>query len=70
MATVLNGDVDAVVLTGAMANSERLVALIRERVSFLGDIVVLPGENELESLAMGALAVLKGEEEPRTYPGG
>lgn len=70
MATVLRGDVDAIVLTGAMANSDHLVGLIRERVSFLADILVLPGENELESLAAGALSVLRGEERPRTYPGG
>jgi butyrate kinase len=31
---------------------------------------VFPGENELESLAMGALLVLRGDDNPRTYPGG
>ena len=70
MATVLSGRVDAIVLTGAMANSEHLVDLIRSRVSFLADVLVLPGENELESLAVGALSVLRGEEEPRVYPNG
>ena len=70
MAATLAGRVDAVVLTGAMAQSDYLVALVRERVSFLGEIIVLPGENELESLAMGALEVLLGGEEPRTYPTG
>ena len=70
MATVLRGQVDAVVLTGAMAHSEHLVRLVRERVEFLGDVIVLPGENELESLAAGALAVLRGEEQARTYPTG
>jgi butyrate kinase len=58
------------VLTGAMANSEHLVELIRARVSFLADVLVLPGENELESLAMGALSVLRGDDEPREYPAG
>jgi butyrate kinase len=70
MATVLRGRVDAVVLTGAMAHSEHLVRLVRDRVGFLADVLVLPGENELESLAAGALAVLRGEEEARTYPTG
>ena len=70
MATVLKGRVDAVVLTGAMANSDHLVELIRTRVSFLADVLVLPGENELESLATGALSVLRGDEEPRVYPAG
>lgn len=71
MATVLRGDVDAVVATGAMAHSQHLVGLVRERVSFLTEsFLVLPGENELESLAAGALAVVRGEEEARTYPSG
>jgi butyrate kinase len=69
-AVVLSGDVRAVVLTGALANSELLVGLLRPRVSFIAEIIVLPGENELESLASGALEVLRGEERPRTYPTG
>jgi butyrate kinase len=70
MASVLSGCVDAVVYTGAMAHSDYLVGLVHERVSFIADRLVFPGENELESLAMGALLVLRGEEEPRTYPTG
>jgi len=70
MAAVLSGRVDSIVLTGAMAHSESLVGLIRERVSFIADVMVLPGENELESLAAGALEVLRGVERPRAYPTG
>jgi butyrate kinase len=69
-ATVLSGKVDAIVLTGALAHSSLLVGLVCDRVSFIADVVVLPGENELESLASGALEVLRGEEKPRTYPRG
>lgn len=69
-AAVLAGKVDAIVLTGALAHSSLLVGLVRERVSFIADIIVLPGENELESLAAGALEVLRGQEQPRTYPVG
>jgi butyrate kinase len=70
MAAVLKGAVDAIVLTGAMAHSDHLVGLVTERVGFIADVLVLPGENELESLAAGALAVLRGEESARAYPGG
>ncbi len=70
MATVLAGSVDAIVLTGAMAHSDLLVDLVRERVSYIAELKVVPGENELESLAAGALEVLRGEEGPRTYPAG
>jgi len=70
MASVLRGRVDAIVYTGAMAHSDYLVGLVQERVGFIADRLVLPGENELESLATGALLVLRGEERPRTYPTG
>lgn len=67
-ATVLKGDVDAVIVTGGMANSEYLVNLVKERVGFITpNIFVYPGEHEVEALAEGALRVLKGEEEPRQY---
>jgi butyrate kinase len=43
---------------------------VDDRVSFIADKMVLPGENELESLATGALLVLAGDEEAREYPSG
>jgi butyrate kinase len=67
-AAVLKGEVDAIVFTGGMANSEYLVNLVRERVGFITpSVFVYPGEHEFEALAEGALRVLKGEEEPREY---
>ncbi len=67
MASVLRGKVDRIVLTGGMAYASYLVEAISERVRFIAPIVVVPGEEELESLAAGALRVLRGEEEPREY---
>ncbi|MGE5508312.1 MAG: butyrate kinase, partial [Chitinophagales bacterium] len=67
LAAVLKGQVDAVVLTGGLAHSARLVGWITERVAFLGPVLVFPGENELEALALGALRVLRGEEPAREY---
>jgi butyrate kinase len=67
-AAALRGRVDAVIYTGGMAHSTYLVGLIREWVDFLSDkVFVYPGEHERESLAIGALRVLEGEEEPRQY---
>ena len=66
-ATVLKGDVDEIILTGGVVNSKRLVELIKERVSFIAPIVLFPGEKELEALALGALRVLRGEEEAKIY---
>jgi butyrate kinase len=67
-AAALRGEVDALIFTGGMANSAYLVDLIRGYVGFITDrIFVYPGEHERESLALGALRVLRGEEEPRQY---
>ena len=67
MATVLAGGVDAVVLTGGLACSEPLVHWIKERVSFLGPVLVYRGENEMSALADGALSVLRGEAQALEY---
>ncbi|MCC7461387.1 MAG: butyrate kinase [Gammaproteobacteria bacterium] len=67
MATVLRGQVDRIILTGGMAYSKRLVDDVAERVRFLAPIVVVPGEEELPSLAAGALRVLRGEETEQVY---
>lgn len=70
LAAALDGDIDAVILTGGMAHSQELVARITKKIKFLGRVVVMPGENELEALALGALRVLRGEERARSYPDG
>jgi butyrate kinase len=68
MATVLRGKIDAVVLTGGLAHSTYVTGRIRDRVAFLGRVILLPGEDELRALALGALRVLRGEERARDYP--
>lgn len=66
-ATVLNGNVDAIILTGGMAYGKPMVNLIRERVGFIAPIVIYPGEDEMLALAQGALRVLNGQEEVKEY---
>ena len=71
-AEITDGDGHAMtvfVLTGGLAKSERVVAEIRGRVAFLAPVMVYPGENELEALALGVLAVLRGEAASRVYEG-
>ena len=67
MATVLKGDVDAIVITGNLARSDMLLSWIKERVAWIAPMMVYPGEDEMLSMAQGALRVLRGEEEPLTY---
>ena len=67
MSTVLEGDVDQIILTGGLAHSEFITHEIKQRVAFISPVVVVPGEEEMEALALGALRVLKGEEKALTY---
>ena len=67
MGAVLSGDVDAVLLTGGFAFDELFTGWIREYVGFLAPVFIYPGEDEMRSLAHGALRVLRGEEEALEY---
>lgn len=69
MATVLRGQIDAIVLTGGMANDTRLVNWIVERISFLAPVKIVPGEDEMIALCEGVLPVLRGAEPAKTYIG-
>jgi butyrate kinase len=67
MAAGLEGAVDAVVLTGGLAASARLVEWIRKRVGFIAPVLVYPREDEMRALASGTLRVLRGETEALEY---
>jgi len=67
MATVLKGDVDAIVLTGGMARSEMLMNWTVERVEWIAPVMIYPGEDEMLAMAQGAIRVLRSEEEARDY---
>lgn len=67
MAAVLKGKVDAIILTGGIAYSDKVVNDIKERTGWIADTVVYPGEDELLALAQGAIRVLSGEEEAKIY---
>lgn len=67
LAVVVNGSIDRIVLTGGIAYSSYITAQISSRVSFIAPVVILPGENEMEALAQGALRVLRGVENAKLY---
>jgi len=67
MAAVLKGAVDKIIITGGMAYSKLLTALITDRVSFLAGVAIHPGEDEMRALAEGCLRVLKNEEAAKEY---
>ncbi len=67
MAAVLNGHVDAIILTGGMAYQETNISSIKSMVEFIADVVVYPGEDEMKALAYNALLALDGKIEIKTY---
>ncbi|MFQ3542857.1 butyrate kinase [Halobacillus rhizosphaerae] len=68
MSTALEGKVDAIVLTGGLAYGKSFTQEISKRVQWIADVLIYPGENELEALNEGTLRVLNKEEIPKQYP--
>lgn len=66
MATVLRGNIDLIVLTGALINSKELITRLKRKVEFLSSVTLVP-ENEMKSLALGALRILNNLEKPQQY---
>ncbi len=67
MAAALGGRVDAVLLTGGMARSRALTGGLADALTWIADVRVYPGEDELRALAEGAARVLAGMERARDY---
>ena len=67
MSTVLNGKVDAILITGGIANSKWFCNLISERVYRIAPIHLYPGEDEMGALAVNATLALEGEIEIKEY---
>jgi hydrogenase maturation factor HypF (carbamoyltransferase family) len=66
-AVALKGNFEGIVLTGGMAKSSRLIEILREHISFLGEVMVVPGEFEMEALAAWARRVIDKRENPKEY---
>ena len=67
LGAVFCGKVDAILLTGGLARSEYVISRLRKRIDFLAPTYCFPGEDEMEALALNALAVLRGKREVMEY---
>lgn len=67
MYTVLAASVDAIIITGPIANSSWLVRKILERVEKIAPVIVYPGSDDIKTLAHKGLEVLYGEEDVLNY---
>ena len=69
MCAVLDGQVDAIILTAGVSHNTYLVESIQKSLSFVAPVIAMPGEFEMEALARGALDVLTGQEKVKEYTG-
>jgi len=66
-ATVLNGEIDGIFLTGGLAYNQFVIEHVMPRISFLAPVHIIPGELEMEALCQGGIRVLKGLESAKKY---
>ena len=69
LAPALDCKIDAIILTGGVAYSKMLTGMVARYTEALAPVVVMPGENEMSSLALGMLRILRGEEQAAEYLG-
>jgi butyrate kinase len=67
LATVLEGKVDRIIVTGGVAYDKRLIDYLRNKTSFIAELEVAPGEEEMRALALGGLRVLRNEEKAKEF---
>ena len=56
---------EAIILTGGLAYSKYLTEEVQKMVDFIAPVVILPGEHEMEALALGGLRIVEGKETAR-----
>ena len=67
MGACLHGEFGEINLTGGMDYQEIKLNYISKMTSWIADIAVYPGEDELRALAYNGLRVIKGEATPLEY---
>lgn len=66
-AVVLKGQVHNIILTGGLSYSDYIVKNLKDMVSFIAEIIVYPGEDEMGALNRGVLRILEGKEKLKIY---
>ncbi len=67
MTAVLEGKVDAVVLTGGLAYDKILVPELKRRIDWIAPVMVFPGGDEMSALRAAAESALKHPKKVRKY---
>ena len=66
-AAVLDGEVDAILITGGIAHNDWFMDMIMPKIKWIAPVKIYPGEDEMEALVRGVLRVLRGEEKAKEY---
>lgn len=66
-AAVLEGEVDAIALTGSLVYSEILLESLKRKISFIAPIHLVPGENEMLALGEGVMRYFNDEQSLAVY---
>lgn len=67
MATVLNGVVDAIILTGGVAHSDYIAQQLKRDLNWIAPVILKPGEMEMQALYEGVMRVMNHEESALQY---
>ena len=67
MSATADGKVDAILLTGGIAHSKKLMQDIKDKIGFIAPVEVFPGEDEINSLAENGYLILSGKTKVHTY---
>ena len=67
MAVVLEGNIDAVILTGGVAFSKLITGYIKNMVNFLAPVIIYPGEDEMEALAYNGVLLWQKKLKAKEY---
>jgi butyrate kinase len=68
-ACVMEGKVDAIVMTGGVSNDKDFIENIRKYAGWIAPLIVYGGDFEMEAHASGAIRALDGVEETKEYTG-
>jgi len=64
---VTRGRLDAIIITGGLAYNKDVVQPLTEYLNHLGEIIVYPGEDELEALNFNVYNLIMGKQELKLY---
>jgi len=67
MTAVLEGKVDAVVLTGGLAYDQIIVPELKRRIGWIAPVMLFPGGDEMSALRIAAETGLKHSKKVRKY---